>query len=165
MTPSRRALAEYAYPDIKTERGLLNVCYRQRALGILQSAADPQRFAWLCDVKKMTGGEADAWQPTILSELGKIADCDALEALALELCELKPKTRAAVALVKRARFGLPRGDSEQLALELLRAINDYITRRETSYNEILEALYLARFAVEETQREKENDGETLTRAG
>ena len=55
LTGEDRALLTYLFPDVKTERGLLNLAYRQRAVGVLIKIPE---CSWLCDGEKMEAGEA-----------------------------------------------------------------------------------------------------------
>src|SRR4051794_40519565 len=96
------ALVRFCSPDTKTHRHMQNVAYRQRALHYL---SQDQQFAWLCDEKAMMEGEAQAWRPGILAELGRIPDTEEMKRAAAQLCEMKPKTKAAVAMIRRYRIG------------------------------------------------------------
>ena len=59
---------------------------------------------------------------TILAELGRIDDEQAREVMALYLCEHKPTTRQAVALIRQYRLGTrPQGSPRQLAAVIQRA--------------------------------------------
>lgn len=123
------ALLTGLFPDVKTHRGLVNVAYRIRALGILTRQSDCEKYAWLADKAKMTGGGSqDAWQPTILMELGKIADPAVLLALAEQLCRLRPSATTGARLVRQAIHGKAPGNALDLANELIGALNDYLVR-------------------------------------
>jgi hypothetical protein len=128
------------YPDITTERGLLNVAYRIRAYGALK---DIPGCSWLCDEEKMVRGEKDAWQATILMELGKIKDTEAMIAIALQICDIKPKQKQGALMVKQARLGKQPGDVVDLANELIDTMNSYSNRYEMSPDDILDALQTA----------------------
>lgn len=128
------------YPDITTERGLLNVAYRIRAYGALK---DIPGCSWLCDEEKMVRGEKDAWQATILMELGKIKDIESMIAIALQICNIKPKQKQGALMVKQARLGKQPGDIVDLANELIATINNYSDRYEMEPDDILEALQTA----------------------
>src|SRR5438046_2660601 len=62
--------------EAKTRRHHQNVACRQRALHYL---FQDQQFAWLCDEKAMVEGEAHAWRPSILAELGRIPDTEEMK--------------------------------------------------------------------------------------
>jgi len=140
LNDSNRALMKYIAQDVKTERGLLNIAYRQRALHYLMDGP----YKWLCDPEKMMLDNAprDAWQPLILIEIGKIADIDTMRAIAGKLCEIKPKAKEGAAMVRNARLGKPDGDPYQLANILINKINRYILEHEISKAAILEALQI-----------------------
>jgi hypothetical protein len=85
---------------------------------------------------------------TILGELGRLNDPAAIERIALQLCELKPTTSAAVAMIRHARLGRqPQGTPGQLGEVLRKALNTYFTTHEgvtlQDAVEVLEALILA----------------------
>jgi hypothetical protein len=132
-----KAFCRTHFPEVKTERGLLNVAYRNRAI---QTLKDTPGCSWLCDYEKMKAGEKGAWKPTILIELGKIKDTEAMKAIALELCELKPGQKDGALLVKQARLGKPSGDSIQLYEELIHTVNNYLKRYELNKDELIIAL-------------------------
>jgi hypothetical protein len=126
--------------DIKTERGLLNMAYRLRAHAVLYRVPG---CSWLCDAEKLRAGEKAAWQPTILIELGKIRDTEAMIEIALHICDIKPKSKQGALMVKQARLGKPPGDRVYLANELIDTINNYSNRYEMSPDDILDALQTA----------------------
>jgi hypothetical protein len=88
--------------EVRTQRGLHNVYYRQRALSVL---GQYNEFKWLCDPEKMERGDLDCWKPSILVELGRIEDIQEMLNIATEICELKPKTKAAILMVRGLRLG------------------------------------------------------------
>jgi hypothetical protein len=90
-----------AFPGL-SRRGMLNACYRTRAINLLE---DHPEFAWLVDPEAMKRGEPGAWQPDILAELGRIEDDELLAFQALVLCKEKPSVKAAVAQLRRSRLG------------------------------------------------------------
>lgn len=89
-------------PNVQTDRGRQNVFYRMRALDIL---SDLERFKWLCDEEKIMANVPRAMKPTILTELGRFQDDDEMREVAGILCEHKPKTKRAVALIRLIRQG------------------------------------------------------------
>ena len=133
-------------PEAKSRRGIINDAYRTRAIGLIvgyvKDTGDAARFAWLCDGEKMQAGEPNAWQPTILIELGKIRDVGAMFALADRLCEIKPKAKEGALMVRQARVGKPAGDDVQLACELLDTLSSYLERREVTWREVKSAVGL-----------------------
>lgn len=151
LDKSRLALIEFA-TDAKTLRHKQNVHYRTRALALLM---EDKRFLWLCDPVAMRAGKAHSMRPTILSELGRIENDGDLESVALQLCELKPKVRQAIVMIRQWRTGkVKEGDSLKLANEIIASVNGYIDRYPTTTASlILEALSTARAAVVESELE------------
>jgi hypothetical protein len=88
--------------EVRTQRGLHNVFYRQLAFGVL---GKHDEFKWLCDPVKMERGDPDCWKASILVELGRIEDIQEMLNIAAEICELKPKTKAAILMVRGLRLG------------------------------------------------------------
>ena len=124
FSPEYRAAIAHIYPDITSHRGITDVLYRLRALDLLQ---DDARFAWLADRDKITAGEPNAWKPSILTELGRIWDDDDLKAVALHICEMKPKTKDATAEIRRIRTGNSApGNALDLNIALATRLDDYI---------------------------------------
>src|SRR5262249_39566909 len=88
------------------------------------------------------------YQQTILSELGRITDDDALRKLAVRIAALRPRARTATALIRRFRLGDPIVEPGRLADELVRVINDYVMRYpSTNTAAILGALEVCAMAV------------------
>jgi hypothetical protein len=129
MADHDEALVSYCAPDVRTRRGKLDVFYRQRALGILAIRTKDKRFAWVADRAAIEAETKDAWKPGILSALGRIPNDEDLKAVALRVCELKPKTKDAIAMIRRWRTGkASAGDAVGLHKEIVRAVNDYLHR-------------------------------------
>lgn len=124
MNKDAAALVDWvAGNDVKTRRHKLNVYYRQRAVKVLVN--DP-RFTWVADEEKMTAGAAGAWKTGILSELGRIGNVEDMKAFAQVICELKPKTKEAILMIRRARLGREnKPDYSKLVNSLVRALDDY----------------------------------------
>jgi hypothetical protein len=148
--------------DLHTERSRQNVHYRERALLRLGFGKEAG-FQWLADFERMKAGKPHAWRKTILAELGRIEDEDDFRAIALRICELKPKTHDAVAMIRDARFGRHRvGRPDDLANELVSCINDYMTRkRATEWLGVIEALEIALLRVRETVESLEDDTDNI----
>ena len=128
-------MVAFVAPDVKTHRGKLNIFYRQRAVFVL--VYDP-RFSWIVDEKKMLAGTGE-WKQGILSELGRIENKEDMKLMALEICKLKPKTKAAVAIIRRWRTG--KESTGSIDKTIVRAINSYIERYpETPWTEVEDAL-------------------------
>jgi hypothetical protein len=111
------------YSHVKTERGLQNQFYEARAMGLLMN--DPN-FHWLCSSQEQAIRDTAKIRAGVLAELGRIKDDDDLRAVAAQICELKPKTKMAVAMIRRARLGKKKsGDVQDLARTLARCIDAY----------------------------------------
>ena len=125
------------FPEIKSERGLNDLCYRNLAVGLL---LDDPRFAWVCDGPAMTRGEPHAWRPGILVELGRLLDAETIRAGALRVCEVKPRTtREAVAMIRR--FRLRREAKGDLGRDLRRVVNAFATTHPSvPWSEVLAVL-------------------------
>ncbi len=124
FSPELRARIAHWYSDIKSHRGITDAMYRLRALGLL---TDDARFKWLVDKDKMIAGEPNAWKPSILAELGRISDEETLKVVALRVCEVKPKTKDAIAEIRRFRTGkTAAGNASDLYSALATRMNDYI---------------------------------------
>jgi hypothetical protein len=100
---------------------------------------------------KMMAGKGNAWQPTILAELGRIDDDEDMIEAARQLCELDPHptVRNAVAMVRRWRTGTqPRADERQLAVAIASTIDKYVREHCDATQEILlQSLEIVRRAV------------------
>jgi len=151
-SPEIQALLRQMNPRVKTERGLLNVAYRLRAVTSLMHIPE---CSWLYGDKT---AEKDTAKSTILIELGKIKDIDVMTATALILCQLKPKSKQGALMVRNIRLGKNQGDIISLANEVIHAINGYMARYEMSSESVLEALQIAYQKTEEMrQRERLHD--------
>jgi hypothetical protein len=104
-----------------------NTVHRLRA--IRQFITDA-RFAWLCSDVAPNGDPQDNrghLRRTILTELGRIEEEDVREQLALHLCETKPTTREAVAMIRHYRLGTrPPGTAEQLTKAWCTTLLEYL---------------------------------------
>jgi hypothetical protein len=106
------------WPEVKTRRGIIDISYRNRAFVILE---DDKKYSWLCS--------EDDFKSSILTELGRIQDKKSIKRVALQICEIKPKTKHAVAMIRQARTGRePDPDASQLIREIIKIINDYTIR-------------------------------------
>ena len=141
------------YGSGKTRRSRVNALYRQEAAWALLEAVGQDgngfgEFSWLCNEGT---GEPLKEHKTILSELGRIEDSELLVEMARELCRLKPKTKDAVAMIRRVRSGEHKaGDALQLANEIIEALNGYMVR----YPATLTADVLSALATVEAQVRK-----------
>lgn len=133
---------------------------------------DKDRFAWLIDPKNC--------RSELLAELGRWDDPDAIRKQADRLCVVKPKTKPALASLRRYRLAIKRGqrtyvgtnlsgthgldppdDTGRLTCEIVRAVNDYYQRHpETTYGEMEAALLVvARAARRRKWRAEALDGD------
>jgi hypothetical protein len=150
-SPEIKALLRQMNPRVKTERGLLNVAYRLRAVTNLMHIPE---CSWLYGDKT---AEKDTAKSTILIELGKIKDIDVMTATALILCQLKPKGKQGALMVRNIRLGKNQGDIISLANEVIQTINGYMDRYEMSSESVLEALQVAYQKTEEMRQGEEKD--------
>jgi hypothetical protein len=143
--------------DVHTPRSARhqnNTVYKTRAIGFV--ANDP-RFEWLCsDEATIMRGEGHM-RHTILSELGRIENDQAREAIALYLCETKPTTRRAVAFIRGYRLGKrPSSTAEQLADVIRCAINTYLREHDKlAWDDVRQALYQVLSDIDATEGKKE----------
>ena len=145
-SPEIKALLRQMNPRVKTERGLLNVAYRLRAVTNLMHIPE---CSWLYGDKT---AEKDTAKSTILMELGKIKDIDVMTATALILCQLKPKSKQGALMVRNIRLGKNQGDIINLANEVIQTINGYMDRYEMSSESVLEALQVVYQKTEEMRQ-------------
>jgi hypothetical protein len=139
MSGGFEALVAYSAPDVKTQRHKLNVYYALQAMSTL---GDDPRLSWIFDSKRMKAGDKKSWKPSILSELGRIEDRETMLAVALAICEAKPKTKDAISRIRHARIGrtVP-GCMEDVYAAVERAVNDYMcAHRDTSWRVVEGAL-------------------------
>jgi hypothetical protein len=93
FNPEMEAILRGSFSD-KTQRGIQNKFYLLRAFRLVQN--DPA-LKWLYDK------EAETIKSVILSELGRITSDTDLLNMAREICNLKPRTRDAVLLIRAFR--------------------------------------------------------------
>ena len=143
------AINEAAF-NATTQRGKLDIYYRLKALSILGN--DP-RVSWICDAAKLKTGEKSAWKPGILSELGKIEDKENMLSIALDICELKPKTKDAIRMIRRTRLGPSKpGTVAGVHGAIINAINRYLSEHpDTSWDIIEEALDLMTETIQKSR--------------
>src|ERR1051326_8532599 len=118
----------------RTHRTVQNKHYELRAFGVLGFTGEtfPEEFRWLCDPEKQKPGRAycEGFRRSILAELGRIEDEETLRAAARRMCQLRPKAREAMVMIRRFRLGGAKpGDALELANAVIATINDYMRRR------------------------------------
>lgn len=124
FSPEYRAAMGELFYEVRTHRGMSEIMYRQRAYGFL---IDDARFSWLADRRKIEEKGRRGMKSSILAALGRITDEAELKAVALRICELKPKTKAAVAMINRFRLGRgPEANYLNLLIHLEKALNAYL---------------------------------------
>jgi hypothetical protein len=144
----------------KSRRQMQNRLYALRAmdrLGLLEEGnlrealADRPALGWL------VSEEGARW--AILAELGRIRDSEAFDTAVRWVLEYRPKTKEAVAEIRRFRTGKSNPpDARELAEEVVRAVDDYATRHPgITPGQALEALRLAiRTVASDSQRARED---------
>lgn len=129
ITSELRRVVDFAVGNPNaTERTRHNKLFQMRAMNALGLDVDnpPAAYLWIWGRPHVPrhGDHKVKW--TVLAELGRIEDDDTLRAVAARVCELKPKTREAVQMIRRFRVGLPQGSALDLANAVIKAINDYM---------------------------------------
>lgn len=142
-----KSIAKSCSPDITTDRGLANTCYRQRAVCLL--LGDP-RFYWLgMDKAAITAGTTKM-RMTILQELGRIPDEEILRKVAGEICRLKPTSRQAIAMIRAYRGVQRDGTALELANILIGSLNAYLdTHRTMAWDQVKDAIHTLQGQVEQ----------------
>jgi hypothetical protein len=117
-------------PGARSRRSLLNTYYFMRAVGILIGGESGEtrrtEFQWLIDESKPTIQSA---RRRIMIELGRIEEAEALLTIARHICELKPKSAAAITMIRRWRNGGRKPvNLDAFTQELVRLCDDYLVR-------------------------------------
>jgi hypothetical protein len=136
----------------RSPRQYNNGVYALRAMRALSGDA---RFAWLCsDLPTLVRGEGN-YRGTILAELGRIADPEVREALALAICERQPTVRQARAMISQFRLPTrPPGTLNQLFTVLCNALNTYLAEHAAmSWDDISSAALALQAEIEATRHE------------
>jgi len=111
-------------------RTIQNRRYGTRAMMILTpddaDEATKARFAWVFDP------DADVVKHSILEELGRTPDPEALRVVAEHICDNRLRTREAVTLIRRIRLGESPADVQRLADAILAVINADVARHPTA---------------------------------
>jgi hypothetical protein len=130
--------------EIHTTRHAQNIAYRQEAIHVLSNHPERHKWTWIIDPEACQRGDKEAWQPTILMELGRIDDPGQMIEVARQLCELQPRptVRKAVAMIRRWRLGTqPEADSHQLSVSIANTVQRYIDEhRDVDKDTVLAAL-------------------------
>ncbi|MDD4869846.1 MAG: hypothetical protein PHR77_04740 [Kiritimatiellae bacterium] len=117
-----------------------------RTQGVVMKAPEETRRAclWIVDCEKKI-----IYRQAIMAALGRIEDDDELLAVAKQICELKPKSNEAIAMIHRWKTGKGEtGDAVALGGELAQRLDDYKRRYPaTTMADMLEALKMVRLAI------------------
>jgi hypothetical protein len=146
LDPQQVARLRGFFPDIRTVRGLQGRANALRAMNVLDHAP---AFNWLCSTKEAVSAGQGKLRFTILSELGRVEDDD-LKALARQLCQERPRSKDAVAMIRRWRTGkAPTGGAIDLAFHLTRCADEYAARHPgTTRKMLLAALENAAYLLD-----------------
>ena len=130
------------YPDVRTDRTLVNRLYSDRALSVLGDGRKPE-YIWLADVK------ADRFKHTILTELGRVDEDDEIRDLAGFICEKKMSTSEAVSFIRDCRGVLKPATQQGITRALYRAVNRWRAANPSGTSaQVLDALRTLAVAVE-----------------
>lgn len=112
------------FPELKSKRGVDDALWRTYAMQVIGGT----EYKWLFDKVGCEAG-LNTWKPVLLAELGRIDNAGDIRKCAAELCELKPKTRDGVLMIRRWRLSKDGvGTAKDLAQAMLSAYNDYLMR-------------------------------------
>lgn len=118
MDKATEAQVERFFPQIRTRRGKQNIDYQMYASSVLKNDS---RFFWIVGNNKEMH-----WKPIILTELGRCLSAEVIKNFALKICELKPKSKDAVALIRSWRTGKkPEWNPFDLGNYIINTINEY----------------------------------------
>jgi len=141
------------YPEVHSRRGLVDIAYRIRACALLKDIA---ACHWLYDSEGVKQGDDSAWQPSILTELGRIDDDDALIAIAMQVCGRQPSRKEAIRFIRRYRTARRPPQNDQLTTEILGVINDFVQRYpQTTLEAVNDTLEIVQVAVQSAQQDVE----------
>ena len=126
-------------PGIRTNRGRQKLCYCLQGLTALRH---DEEFRWLVDWDRMMRGDDSAWQPKVVSELGRLNNPEMIRGVARILCKRRPDTQMALTLIRRVMMMAENpGDAAELAKAIEAAIAGYRKAHPTlSFDQIVEAL-------------------------
>lgn len=132
-------------------RSLQDQVYMLEALKVLRNGGKetPSEYAWLHSPAKV--------RQCLLAELGRWDDPDAIRQWAAWLCEHKPNSKRAVAVLRQARLDrVPEGDWIELLGELERVAETYKLRRSITDDDVAKALLTLGRAYQEEQDKTED---------
>jgi hypothetical protein len=139
------------FDEVKSERGKVNLCYMIHAHEALQDNNDDcpinGEFAFIISA---VGSDVKEYKRTILQELGRLEDDDLIRAVAGEVCKSKMSTRRAIIYIRQFRSEKKKGETLQLANEIIKILNDYdMKHSNVDYFLMLEALDVVRNIIME----------------
>ncbi len=136
------------YSGASTVRGRQNFLYMTRAIRVLDYEPD---FCWLVGTRDDINTGKKVIRNTILVELGRIEDEDDLKVIARQVCEIKPRCKDALVMIRRWRTGKTlTGDAMSLTKAIIRTVEDYCAARcGTTLQIVLAALANAADAFQE----------------
>ena len=136
------------YSGASTVRGRQNFLYMTRAIRVLGYAPD---FYWLVGTREEINAGKKVFRNTILVELGRVEDEDDLRVIAREVCEIKPRCKDALVMIRRWRTGKTlTGDVLSLTKAIIQTVEDYCAARsDTTLQIVLAALANAADAFKE----------------
>ena len=142
-----------AFGDAKSRRSHVDFWYVCGAISALEDTGHgfQEPYAWLVNDKNI--------RKTVLAELGRIQDEEAIRLCAAKICELKPKTKDAVAMIRRWR-GVNRKKPSCLDLtsEIIATVNDYLRRYPaTTWQQVTTALENAMDLAQQSNTNDEMD--------
>jgi len=136
------------YSGASTVRGRQNFLYMTRAIRVLDYEPD---FYWLVGSRQEISAGKKLLRNTILVELGRIEDEDDLRVMARQICEIKPRCKDALVMIRRWRTGKTLvADEMSLTKAIIHTIEDYCAARSgTTLQIVLAALANAADAFQE----------------
>lgn len=117
----------------KSRRGLQNYQYMTRALAAMGNERDT-KYRWLYSPEKV--------RFTILYELGRLQDEEDIRDFAEQICEMKPKSKDAVAMIRNWRLGREKtpGNIDTLTQRIIDTLDDYRETHEANLDMVHDAL-------------------------
>ena len=106
-------------PGLRSHRAILNTAVMFKAGSAIGTGGEAE-FNWLWNAKEQK------YRKTILAELGRLDDRESIRAVARHLCEVKPSTAKAVALIRRARGVSQSAGVESLVNRIVATITGFL---------------------------------------
>jgi hypothetical protein len=130
----------WIFSAIKTQRGLHNYWYGQRAAKLLRK--HHPRYSWLVGTEEESRDGVRPDRLTILAELGRIEDDESLLLVAGDICCRKPTAAEATRLIRHYRLDRKPGNAvKEVTGIVCKAVNSYLRCHPTvTHNEAFMAL-------------------------